>query len=98
MILAHFRKQPREAKRLFIDYYQRLNVRVLVHIDFIKITPSDETPLLSVAAAIDTEQQRVNMMVFGGVDLTNYVVEIGVKTDTGEVWEDELSFYCEDIR
>ena len=98
MILAHFRKQPREAKRLHIDYYQRLAGRALVHIDFIKVWPSDEAPLLSVAAAINTEKLCVNMMVFGGADLTNYTVEIGIKTDTGEVWEDELSFYCEDIR
>jgi len=96
MILARFRKQPAEERRYYIDYVDRLDEQLLTAVEYIKITPDDTDPILQVSAALNTDANKVLFMVLGGLDLTIYKVEFGVRTDSGELWEDEVEFICED--
>jgi hypothetical protein len=97
MLLDRFRVQPAEKRKFTIDYSERLqNGNLLTTIQSITID-TVTAPTFVVTGGVNTDGLRVTLYSEGGLDGSEYKMEILVNTaDPGQVWEDEIIFLCED--
>lgn len=97
MRLARYKQQPRENKRYCIGYTSWLaTAETLTNLQVI-VSPTTSPVLAITDAVIDPDGKNVIFFAGGGVDGTEYTVEILATTSEGQVKEDEVLFAIEEV-
>lgn len=92
MRLQKFTKRPGERKRYSVDYSEWLDAGELVASATYSVTPAT-TPVMEVdAATLGDPATSIIFFVIGGVEGTNYELEIRIITSGGQVKEDTILY------
>ena len=98
MLLARFKLQPREERAFYVDYTGRLPEGQTLSGVSVSQTEPETDPEFYMNAGTDETNLYVMLFGGGGISGLTYKVTLEVYTDqTGEIWEDELEFICEEI-
>lgn len=92
MKLGKFTQTPTENKAYVIDYSQWLTSAEFVNSVTFAITQATTPPLVIGSQAISTDQTMVSFFVSGGVDRTDYEVEVTMTSSIGQIKNDQV-FY-----
>ena len=93
-IVKTFQKAPVEKRRLYLDYDCWLEDTEQLTSFQTVITPNTvEAPLLTSVGYVDVSQRKLVMFVQGGVNNTNYVVQMVTGTDEGQIRRDDIGIW-----
>jgi hypothetical protein len=97
MRLGSFVKSPVERKRYTIVYSDWLDTGETVTARVFSVSPTSiSSPFVVDASSIASDGLSVVYFVSGGVDKTNYTVDVRVTTSGGQVKEDTIYYAVRD--
>lgn len=97
MRLGSFVKSPVERKRYTIDYTDWLDSGETVTACAFSVTPTSiSSPFVVDASSIAADGLSVVYFVNGGVDKSNYTVDVQATTSGGQVKEDTIYYAVRD--
>lgn len=90
-LVRTFRKTTVERKRLYLDYACWLAEDEELTDFQVTVNPYTEGAPISVATSYpDAEHKKLMMFVGGGLGNTNYVLQMVIRTDAGQVKQDDI--------
>lgn len=96
-VLAHYRKQPAENLRYFIDYTEWLEEQEEITEVNLSIDNETDPPLVCDQVVIEDGNKSFGYMVSGGLAGEQYQVTVLATTDTGQIVEREVRYTVEEI-
>lgn len=97
MLLDRFRVQPAETRKFTVDYSDRLQDGNLLAVIDSLIVNVVTTPPFVVAGGFNAEMTKIVLWTQGGLDGTEYKLEVTITTSDGQTWQDEIFYTVEDI-
>lgn len=92
VIVKQFTKRVVERRRLYIDYTRWLEEdEELTDFQATVVPYTPENPLWLDTSYPDPDNKRLMMYAQGGIANTKYVVKMVVRTDEGQVKQDDIS-------
>ena len=86
-----YRKSTVERRRLYLDYSCWLeDLETLTDFQVTVIPYTEEAPIVVTSAYTDAEHKKLTMFVAGGESNTNYTLQMVVRTDAGQIKQDNI--------
>jgi len=91
MPMKTYWKTSLERRRLYLDYHCWLEENETLTDFQVTVSPYTETAPIVVATSYpDAEHKRLMMFVSGGIVNTSYILQMVVRTDAGQVKQDNI--------
>jgi hypothetical protein len=89
-----YRKTPVERRRLYLDYSCWLEEAEQLTDTQITVMPyTADAPIVVTSGYTDVEHKKLTMFVSGGIPHTNYTLALVVRTDAGQIKQDNIGIY-----
>jgi hypothetical protein len=86
-----YRKAVVERRRLYLDYSCWLEDAEVLTDTQVTVVPYTETaPIVVTSGYVDADHKKLVMFVSGGIANTNYTISMVVRTDAGQVKQDNI--------
>ena len=86
-----YRKSSVERRRLYLDYSCWLeDPETLTDFQVTVIPYTEEAPIVVTSGYTDDDHKKLTMFVAGGKGNTNYTLQMVVRTDAGQVKQDNI--------
>jgi hypothetical protein len=91
MPIKTYHKTPIERRRLYVDYTCWLETSEILTDTQVTITPyTADAPLTLTTGYTDAGQKKIVMFVGGGKSNVGYVLSVVIRTDQGQVKQDDI--------